>query len=79
MNSEKEFMHELLENHPEFKQSEWKIQDIVQQMKQVNPDISANHKYKTQLRSRLMSVADYNPTQSNKTFWLSVIGSILTR
>lgn len=69
MNSQKKLYDELLKEHPELKESNVDIPEVISLMQELNPDIVANQDYKDTLKQRLDTIANYNPKKSSNIFW----------
>jgi hypothetical protein len=61
MNSQKKLYDELLKQHPELKESNVDIQEVISLMQELNPDIVADQDYKDALKQRLDTIANYSP------------------
>ena len=68
MNSQKKIYDELLKEHPELKESNVDIPEVISLMQELNPDIVANQDYKDTLKQRLDTIANYNPKKSSNIF-----------
>ena len=69
MNSEKKLYEELLQEHPELKESEVDIMEVITLMKKMNPDITPDQDYKNALKQRLDAIVNYNPQKSHSFIW----------
>lgn len=69
MNSEKKLYEELLLEHPELKESQVDIQEVISLMKKMNPYIVPDQNYKNELKQRLDTIANYNPQKSHGFMW----------
>lgn len=69
MNSQKKLYDELLQEHPELKESNVDIPEVISLMQEINPDIVADQDYKDALKQRLDTIANYNPQKSSSVFW----------
>ena len=69
MNSEKKLYEELLQEHPELKESQVDIQEVISLMKKMNPDITPDQHYKNELKQRLEAISNYNPQKNHSFVW----------
>lgn len=65
MNSEKNIYEELLKEHPELKDSEMNIQEIVTTLKKINPEIIPDETFKQSLKNRLEHIHSYKYQKKN--------------
>lgn len=69
MNLDKQLYEELLQEHPELKESNVDIKEIISLMKLMNPDLVPDQNYKNELKQRLDTIANYNPQKSWGIVW----------
>lgn len=69
MNSQKQLYEELIKEHPELKESKVDIQEVITLMQEINPEIVVDEEYKSLLKNRLDTIAQYNPQKSSGILW----------
>lgn len=86
MQSTNKLYKELLKEHPELKNSQENIQEIILSLQKINPNILIDEDFKLHLRQRLNTIAKYNPSKHTWyfsrlkyfipvfTFWFAIFG-----
>jgi len=64
MNSIDKLYDELLQEHPELKNSKVDIKQAVTYMKEANPTVVANVEFKNNLKQRIDAIASYDPQKT---------------
>jgi hypothetical protein len=64
MNSPNKMYEELLKEHPELKNSQADIPEIISSLQKLNPTVQIDKDFKLSLKKRLDTIANYNPSKS---------------
>ncbi|MCP4523182.1 MAG: hypothetical protein GY828_03105 [Candidatus Gracilibacteria bacterium] len=71
MDSNQKLYEELLKEHPELKNSEKDIKQVIGYLQELNPNITVDEIFKQDLKDNVLHVANYNPIKSQgKISWL---------
>jgi hypothetical protein len=88
MNSPNKLYEELLKEHPELKNSQENIPEIILSLQELNPAVQIDQNFKLSLKKRLDSIAQYNPSKKSWyfgflkyfvpvfTFWFVIFGFV---
>jgi hypothetical protein len=63
MNSPNKLYEELLKEHPELKNSQEDIPEIISSLQKLNPTVQIDQNFKLSLKKRLDTIANYNPSK----------------